>query len=141
MKGNDMNDILDQIEIDVNNIKITDATLNQWQQILDMIVEFSGVQDALINSYQAPYLKVTKGSSNSENLFSEGEKFKVEGLYCEDVINDKTKLEVNNAASIKKWENSIYMDNGLISYLGYPILWPNGKIYGTICIHDNQERY
>jgi hypothetical protein len=128
MKGNNMNDILVQIEIDVDNIKISDATLNQWQHILDMFVEFSDVQDALINNYQAPYLKVTKGSSNSENLFSEGDQFKVEGLYCEDVINDKKKLEVNNAASIKKWENSIYMENGLIAYLGYPILWPNGKI-------------
>jgi diguanylate cyclase (GGDEF)-like protein/PAS domain S-box-containing protein len=141
MKGNDMNDILDQIEIDVDNIKISDATLNQWQHILDMFVEFHDVQDALINNYQAPYLKVTKGSSNSENLFSEGDQFKVEGLYCEDVINEKKKLEVNNAASIKKWENSIYMENGLIAYLGYPILWPNGKIYGTICIHDDHERY
>jgi diguanylate cyclase (GGDEF)-like protein/PAS domain S-box-containing protein len=135
-----MNDILDQIEINVEKIKISNSTLDQWQQLLDMLVEFFEVQDALINNYQAPYLKVTKGSSNSENLFSEGTKLKVKGLYCEDVIKEKKSLEVNNAAVIKKWESSIYMENGLIAYLGYPILWPNGEIYGTICIHDNHER-
>ncbi len=136
-----MNDILDQIKINVDQIKISDSTLEQWQQLLDMLVEFSGVQDALINNYQAPYLKVTKGSFNSENLFSEGDQFKVEGLYCDDVIKEKKSLEVNNAAVIKKWQNSDYMENGLIAYLGYPILWPNGEIYGTICIHDNHQRY
>ncbi|MFN2339972.1 MAG: HD domain-containing phosphohydrolase [Halanaerobium sp.] len=135
-----MDDILDQIKIDVDKIKIFETTLEQWQQLLNMLVEFSGTQDALINKYQPPYLKVVKGSSNPENLFSESEKFKVEGLYCEEVINNKKNLEVNNAAKIKKWQDSVYMDNGLVAYLGFPILWPNGEVYGTICIHDNQER-
>ena len=135
-----MNGILDHIEINVDKIKVPNSTLDQWQQLLDMVVEFLEVQDALINNYQAPYLKVIKGSSNSDNLFSEGDQFKIEGFYCEDVINEKKKLEVNNAAAIKKWDNSIYMENGLVAYLGYPILWPNGEIYGTICVHDNHER-
>lgn len=135
-----MNDILDQIKIDVDKIEISNSTLEKWQQLLDMLLELSEAKDAIINNYQAPYLKVTKGSSNSENLFSEGEQFKVKGLYCEEVIKNKASVEINNAAAIKKWENSIYMENGLIAYLGYPILWPNGEIYGTICIHDNYKR-
>ncbi|PUU94196.1 HD domain-containing phosphohydrolase [Halanaerobium sp.] len=135
-----MEDILDQIEIRLENIKISETVVEQWQQLLDLLLDFSEAQDALINYYQAPYLRIEKGSSNRENIFSEGEKFKVKGLYCNDVIKQKSALEINNAAEIKKWQNSIYMKNGLIAYLGYPILWPTGEIYGTVCIHDKKER-
>jgi diguanylate cyclase (GGDEF)-like protein/PAS domain S-box-containing protein len=135
-----MEDILDQIEIKVDNIEISQNIVEQWQQLLDLLIDFSEAQDALINQYQAPYLRVAKGSSNPENDFSEGDKFKLKGLYCHDVIEQKSALEVNNAAEIKKWQNSIYMENGLIAYLGYPILWPTGEVYGTVCIHDKKQR-
>ena len=135
-----MEDILDQIEIKLENIEISETVVEQWQQLLDLLLDFAEAQDALINYYQAPYLRIEKGSSNRENIFSEGEKFNVQGLYCNDVIEQKSALEINNAAEIKKWQNSIYMENGLIAYLGYPILWPTGEIYGTVCIHDKKER-
>ncbi|ODS51012.1 MAG: diguanylate cyclase and metal dependent phosphohydrolase, partial [Halanaerobium sp. 4-GBenrich] len=135
-----MNDLFKKMDVKTEDIKIPEKTVDQWQELLDMFVQFYGVQDILINNYQAPYLEVKKASSNPDNLFFEGEKFKLEGLYCEDVIESKSSLEVKNAAEIKKWKNSIYMENGLVAYLGYPILWPNGEVYGTICLHDNQKR-
>ncbi len=135
-----MQDILDQIEIKVENIKIPEAVLEHWQQLLDMLVEISEAQDALINYYQAPYLNIQKGSSNQENIFTEGEKYKVKELYCNQVIKNKSSLEVTNASKLEEWQDSAYMENGLIAYLGYPIFWPTGEIYGTICLHDNQPR-
>jgi diguanylate cyclase (GGDEF)-like protein/PAS domain S-box-containing protein len=135
-----MENLFEEIAIDIRKINIPKKIVDQWQELLDMLVEISKSQDALINNFQSPFLEVTKASLNSENQFSEGDKFILEGLYCADVIESKSSLEVKNAAKIKKWKNSIYMENGLISYLGYPILWPNGEVYGTICIHDKQER-
>jgi GAF domain-containing protein len=29
----------------------------------------------------------------------------------------------------------------MISYLGFPLLWPDNEIYGTICILDNKENH
>ena len=29
----------------------------------------------------------------------------------------------------------------MICYLGYPLLWPDGDIFGTICILDKKENY
>ncbi len=29
----------------------------------------------------------------------------------------------------------------MISYLGFPILWPNGEVFGTICVLDKTENY
>lgn len=136
-----MSDILERVEINIEDIEIPEATLEEWQQLLNMILEITDPEDVLINNYQPPYLEVEKGSFKSDSPFLENDKFKVKGLYCADVIKNKNSLEVNNAAKIKKWQDSIYMDNGLIAYLGFPILWPNDEIYGTICIHDKRERY
>ncbi|PTX17488.1 PAS domain S-box-containing protein/diguanylate cyclase (GGDEF) domain-containing protein [Halanaerobium congolense] len=135
-----MNDLFKNINIKTDEIEIPKKNVQHWQELLDMLVEFSGAQDALINEYQAPYLKVKKASSNLGNLFAEEDKFELEGLYCAEVIESRSNLEVRNAAEINKWKNSIYMENGLIAYLGYPILWPDGEVYGTICLHDNQKR-
>ncbi len=30
--------------------------------------------------------------------------------------------------------------HGLRSYLGYPIRWPDGSLFGTICVMDTRER-
>ena len=27
----------------------------------------------------------------------------------------------------------------MVSYLGVPISWPNGKIFGTICVYDDKS--
>lgn len=135
-----MDNILKNVEVDTDSIKIPRSTLNQWQKLLDIVVEISSSQDALINKYRPPRLEVLGASSNEENIFSADDSFKLEGLYCEEVIKNREELEVNNAAEIKKWQNSIYMENGLKAYLGYPLVWPNGKIFGTICIHDNKKR-
>ena len=29
----------------------------------------------------------------------------------------------------------------MISYLGLPILWPNGEVFGTLCVLDNKENH
>lgn len=135
-----MNDLFKNIKIKTDEIEIPKKNVKHWQELLDMLVEFSGAQDALVNEYQAPYLKVKKASSNPENLFADKDEFKLEGLYCAEVIESRSSLEVINAAEINKWNTSIYMENGLVAYLGYPILWPDGEVYGTICLHDNQKR-
>ena len=31
--------------------------------------------------------------------------------------------------------------HGLRSYLGYPIRWPDGALFGTICVMDSQARH
>ncbi len=28
---------------------------------------------------------------------------------------------------------------GFLSYLGYPLFWPDGEIFGTLCVLDRRE--
>ncbi len=136
-----MDDIIKRLDIDIEEIEVPEKTTEQWQQLLNLLVDFSEASDALITRYDQPYLEIIKASDNQENIFNEGQKVKLSGHYCQQVINKKKMVEINNADKNLEWQNAPELEFGLNYYLGYPVLWPNGDIYGTICIHDNRERY
>ena len=46
---------------------------------------------------------------------------------------------VPNALTDKNWNKNPDIKLNMISYLGYPILLPDGKPFGTICVLDNKE--
>ena len=135
-----MDDIIKRLDIDIEEIEVPEKTTEQWEQLLNMLVELSEASDALITKYDQPYLEIIKASDNQKNIFDEGQKIKLSGHYCQKVINDKEMLEINDAEKNLEWQNAPELEWGLNSYLGYPVFWPNGEIYGTICIHDNRSR-
>ena len=47
--------------------------------------------------------------------------------------------QVPNAFSSEKWKNNPDIKLDMISYLGFPILFPDGKAFGTICVLDHKE--
>src|SRR5260370_2221883 len=55
-------------------------------------------------------------------------------------------LLVPDALLEEEWKSNPDIKLGMISYLGFPIAWPDGHIFGTICVLDNKrneysERY
>ena len=81
-------------------------------------------------------------SSRSEgNPYHSGdhEHFLGSGLYCETVINTNDKLLIPNALDDEKWKDNPDIKLNMISYLGFPIIQPDGKVFGTICVLDNKE--
>lgn len=61
------------------------------------------------------------------------------GLYCEEVIKKREKFLIANALTDEKWKDSPGAKAGMISYLGFPLQWPNRDIFGTICVFDTKE--
>lgn len=135
-----MENIIKNLDLKTENIKIPANTFNQWQKLLELLVDKAAAKDALLTEYKRPFLKIIKVSENGKNIFSEGDKFKLSGQYCQTVIEEKKALIVNNAFKDPNWQKAPELEFGLKSYIGYPICWPNGEIFGTICIHDNQSR-
>ena len=135
-----MDDIIERLKMKTAEIKIPEKTTEQWQKLLAMLVESAAAEDALLTEYDKPFLKIIKVSENASKNFSEGDKIKLSGHYCQNVIENKRPLEIKNAAADPDWEEAPELQLGLNAYLGYPILWPTGEIYGTICIHDKKER-
>ena len=55
------------------------------------------------------------------------------GLYCETVMKTLRPLLVPDALRDEEWKSNPDIKLGMISYLGFPIGWPDGEIFGTIC--------
>lgn len=122
-----------------NNKNISAIIQGKWQNIVDIIAEMTGSSDALITRLSYPNISVFKASKNKESTFKEGMSAKLSGHYCESVIQNDKKLMVVNASENSKWKNSIEDQSGFKAYLGYPLKWPDGKIFGTLCIHYREE--
>jgi len=120
-------------------IRITDKILNSWQKIVDTMAGIINVPSALIMKVDHPYIEVFSSSISNNNPYKVGDREHLAGLYCEEVIKKKEKLLVPNALKDKKWDKNPDIKSGMIYYLGYPVLWPDGEVFGTICVLDSKE--
>ena len=125
----------------ITQVDIPDHILQKWQNIVDNMANLIGVPAGLIMRIVEPDIEVFVSSKTSNNPYHPGDKehLRESGLYCETVIKNTENLLVPNALSDKKWRNNPDIKLNMISYLGFPILFPNGKPFGTICVLDKKE--
>lgn len=115
--------------------------LVKWQSTIDSLAETFEVPVAMITRVGGSHLEVLVSKKNSEPPFRAG--FVVErskGLFCQTVINSGKSLYVPDARKDAVWANSSAVEMGLVSYLGTPLIWPDGTVFGSICIIDDKPR-
>lgn len=122
-------------------LEIPQSTLEAWQSMVDILAEIVKIPSALIMRLNDPEIEVFISSKNHENPYHTGDKEPCwgSGLYCETVLQNKEKLLIVNALKNQNWNNNPDIKRNMISYLGFPIFLPNGSLFGTICMLDNQE--
>lgn len=125
--------INEKIEIDVPN----DIQTN-WQEIINIMAQLFEVPAALIMRLRETDIEVFLSSKSEGNPYHPGDKehFEGSGLYCETVINSRDKLLVPDALADEHWEDNPDVKLNMISYLGFPIFWPEDRPFGTICVLD-----
>ena len=119
---------------------VPDDLLEQWQRLVDAMAELAGIPAGLIMRIAEENIEVFVASKTEGNPYRPGDKERLadSGLYCETVINTKEHLLVPDALADPEWENNPDVKLNMISYLGFPILLPDGKPFGTLCILDNK---
>lgn len=122
-----------------NEHPIPENIMKNWQRIVNLVAKLFEVPVALIMRVHSTYIEVFKASENPGNPYEIGEKSELAGLYCNKVMQDKKMLLVSNALLDPEWDHNPDIKLGMISYLGFPIMWPNGEIFGTICVLDRKE--
>lgn len=118
---------------------IPQSFINKWQNIADLLAKLIGIPAALIMKLENEVLEVFITSKSAGNPYKTGSKESLSGLYCETVIKSQKKLKVVNALNDKKWNNNPDIKLGMVSYLGFPLNFPNGESFGTICVLDKKE--
>ena len=125
--------------INKRDIAIPGELMPKWQSAVDTVAEVIDVPSALITSVEPPYIKVLCSSGSGNNPYQVGSKELLAEFYCGTVVAARRKLLVPNALKDKSWERNPAIKLGLISYLGFPLLWPDGDVFGTICVLDTRE--
>ena len=128
-----------ELHIEMSKIHIPDKIINKWQSIVNTLAEIIHVPAALIMKVDSPYIEVFRSSETNNNPYKVGDKEHLVGLYCEEVMKTRNELLVPNALKDENWNKNPDIKSGMISYLGFPIIWPTGEIFGTICVLDSKE--
>jgi len=115
-------------------------TVHKWQEIVNIIAEIVHVPSALVMKVEPPNIKVFLSSESHSNPYERNELAPLNtGLYCETVMKTRQSLLVPDALRDEEWKSNPDIKLGMISYLGFPVSWPDGQIFGTICVLDRKE--
>jgi hypothetical protein len=114
--------------------------VHKWQEIVNIIAEIIHVPSALVMKVEPPNIKVFVSSESHSNPYEHNELAPLNtGLYCETVMKTRQSLLVPDALRDEEWKSNPDIKLGMISYLGFPVSWPDGQIFGTICVLDRKE--
>jgi hypothetical protein len=121
-------------------IQIPAPTIQKWQDIIDLLAEILHVPSALVMKVDPPTIKVFVSSESKGNPYERDELACLNtGLYCETVMKTRALLLVPDALVDQEWNANPDIKLGMISYMGFPLAWPNGDIFGTICVLDSRR--
>lgn len=131
-------------------ISIPSDVVQKWQRTVDLLASIVQVPAAVVCKLEPPHYshyKVVASSRSEGNPFPVDDTFAMDiGTFCETVIKSRDRLLVVNGRDDAVWNQAPEMQVGMVSYLGFPVFWPDGRVCGTICFLDNKaneysERY
>ena len=120
-----------------HSVEVPSEIIRKWQEIVDLLAEIMHVPSASIMQVDPPQIKVFVSSASKGNPCQPGAPDT--GPYCATVMRTGQPLLVPDALENDAWKVNPHVRLGMISYLGVPISWPDGRIFGTICVRDNKR--
>ncbi len=127
-------------KIEPKALEISEEIMAEWQSTVDIMSELAAIPAGLIMRIVDQDIEVFLSSNSEGNPYHPGdhEHLAGSGLYCETVIRAREPLLVPDALADPDWSDNPDIKLNMISYLGYPIMLPDGTPFGTICILDSK---
>ena len=119
--------------------RIPDDMQLKWQRIVDILARLLKVPAGLIMKRDPPEHRVFITSRSPGNPYGVDDTFTLDsGLYCDTVMRDRRLLLVSDATIDPVWDRNPDLKHGMSFYLGLPLAWPDGSMFGTICVLDEK---
>ncbi len=116
---------------------IADEVIIKWQKLTDLLAQLFETEAAQIMRINKSNLEVYLAGRKEKAIFEEGSSMPLEkGLFCETVLGKNQMLHVYDASKNKKWQHIPDSGVKVKAYLGFPIRWPDGELFGTICVME-----
>lgn len=116
----------------MNLLRIPNDINESWQGTLNLMAQVTQLSACMISSVssKACTVKVLNQSKDNPFLLKERLPFNKEGL-CRQVVDTDKKLVVEQLEDSEHYHE-------MKSYLGAPLHWPDGRIYGTLSVMDTE---
>ncbi len=123
-------------------LEVPEVYLPKWQKTVDVMSTIFEVPAGLIMRVWPTQIEVLVSSHSKDNPYEPHEKADLNtGLYCETVMKTQKPLQVPNTLDDGQWKDNPDVALNMISYLGIPLVFPDGQVFGTICVLDNKTRH
>lgn len=112
----------------------------RWQDMLDLAANVLKVPAGLITNLKPERLEIFISSTGEGNPFHPGDSLALgSGMYCETTTGTRDLLHVPDAPADALWRDNPSLALNLVSYLGMPLRWPDGELFGTMCMLDTKR--
>jgi len=127
------------IPIGVNKPDIPDRIQKKWQKIVDMVASIVEVPTGLITHLTQEHLEIFAASNTKGNPYKRSDRDSLGiGMFCETVAGKRHMMTVQDTAETEFWKNNPHAPLGMRSYMGVPIEWNDGEVFGTFCMLDDR---
>ncbi len=121
--------------------QLADDVLGEWQNLIDTTAAIFGVPAGLITRVDGPRIEILLASTTTGNPYPAGADapYPDSGWYCEHTLKTRRLNLVADALADPAWrENDAVKAFNMVSYLGLPVLRPDGGAFGTVCFLDDK---
>jgi c-di-GMP phosphodiesterase len=120
--------------------EISELTVAKWQRMVDLIADLAKVPASLIMNTTGAHHAVYVANRSDAHPYTVGQAFDLnEKLYCFGVLQNDGELCVEDALCDPRWHDNQDLDHGMTFYIGLPVKWPDGTVFGTICVLDRRR--
>ena len=126
------------MEYKIKNSIIPDDIIKRWQEIVDVIADLFSVPCVAINRLDPPELEAFMTNIGPDNPMPSGVRMSLTEAYCRNTVIRQRQVIYTDARTDPEMAESIPVKAGFHAYMGYPLFWPEGEIFGTICVIDNK---
>ena len=112
--------------------------ISAWQRLVNLMAELCDTPAGFIVQADSTEFKVIIANDKPENPYSAGSSISANvNIFCRKVVELNHPVYEGRATEKEEWlDNPEVTDDGFNTYLGYPLHWPDGSVFGTICVMD-----
>lgn len=126
------------MEYKIKNAVIPENIIQRWQEIVDTLSDLLSVPSAMINRLDPPELEVFQTNISADNPMAPGVRMPISEAYCRRTIEKQEHIVFKDARTDPVMAESMAVKDGYFAYMGFPIYWPGGELFGTVCIVDDK---
>ncbi len=127
------------VPISSDKPEIPDTIIEKWQKFIDLIGCIMNVPTSLITRFTSDELQILVASNDPRNPYKRNDSDKLGiGMFCENVVGRRAAMKVSDSRKSEYWSRNPHAGLGMISYIGMPIEWNDGEVFGTFCLLDDK---